>query len=190
MKPNNPNWSVAQLAGVLQISIAILLVSACSVNADISSARNFYQFEEQQLTSGQPEKAQLLSASAEGIEVVINLVPSTESIFNPDEAAILAAQGVEYFHTPVSWSSPKEDEIMRFIKAMDSVGDRKVLVHCWANARASALVHTHRMIQSTENQTAEYSELKRVWKEVAGYDLDRNDVWKEVIKRFAKERRN
>ncbi|WP_299752904.1 protein tyrosine phosphatase family protein [uncultured Tateyamaria sp.] len=149
--------------------------------ADISETRNFYQFEPTVLTSGQPSAAQLSEAADDGIEVVINLVPESEGIYNPEEGEILAAQGVEYIHVPVNWRDPKAEEFQNFLNAMDRVGDRKVLVHCWANARASALVAAHRAISAPDTQVAELEQLETIWSDVAGYDFSRNTVWQDYL---------
>ena len=149
--------------------------------ADISEARNFYQFEPTVLTSGQPNAAQLAEAADDGIEVVVNLVPESEGIYNPEEGGILAAQGVEYIHVPVNWRDPKSEEFQNFLNAMDRVGDRKVLVHCWANARASALVAAHRAIDAPDTQAAELEQLETIWSDVAGYDFVQNTVWQDYL---------
>ena len=149
--------------------------------ADINEARNFYQFEPTVLTSGQPSASQLAEAADDGIEVVINLVPESEGIYNPQEGEILAAQGVEYIHVPVNWRDPKAEEFQTFLNAMDRVGDRKVLVHCWANARASALVAAHRAIHAPGTQAAELDQLETIWSDVAGYDFARDTVWQEYL---------
>lgn len=169
----------------LVLSLLGLVLSASAVFADIASARNFYQYSDGVLTSGQPSEQQLETAAADGIEVVINIVPQSESIYNPQEGAILQSQGIEYIHVPVNWRSPKPTEIEAFLAAMDSVGDRKVLVHCWANARASALVSTYRISQAPETRTAELETLDQVWSDVAGYDLETNTVWQSVIDTYS-----
>ncbi|MFK7856750.1 MAG: protein tyrosine phosphatase family protein [Granulosicoccus sp.] len=174
------------------IRITTLVAIVCStmvsqVYAEISEARNFYKFSDNILSSGQPKQSHLESASEDGLEVVINIVPSSEAIYNPREKEILEKQGIEYFHTPVNWKSPKESEIRSFLNAMDEVGDRKVLVHCWANARASALIHVYQMTQSSDNAEARYTNLNKVWEEVAGYSLERNETWKNVIEQYAVE---
>ena len=149
--------------------------------ADISETRNFYQFEPTVLTSGQPSATQLAEAADDGIEVVINLVPEHEGIFNPKEEEILSAQGIEYIHVPVNWRDPKAEEFQNFLNAMDRVGDRKVLVHCWANARASALVAAHRAIQAPDTKAAELEQLETIWSDVAGYDFTRDTIWQEYL---------
>lgn len=169
---------------IRKITSAAAIIAALAMTpafADISEARNFYQFEPTVLTSGQPSASQLAEAADDGIEVVINLVPESEGIYNPDEGEILAAQGVEYIHVPVNWRDPKAEEFQSFLNAMDRVGDRKVLVHCWANARASAFVAAHRAIQAPDTQAAELAQLETIWSDVAGYDLAQNTVWQDYL---------
>ena len=78
------------------ILAAVLALSGAAAVADIDDARNFYKFDDRVLTSGQPSARQLSEISEDGIEIVINLVPKSERIYNPDERSILARQGVEY----------------------------------------------------------------------------------------------
>ena len=163
------------------VSIVMAALAMTPAFADISEARNFHQFEPTVLTSGQPSADQLSEAADDGIEVVINLVPESEGIYNPQEGEILAAQGVEYIHVPVNWRDPKSEEFQNFLNAMDRVGDRKVLVHCWANARASALVAAHRAITAPDTRAAELEQLETIWSDVAGYDFARNTVWQTFL---------
>jgi len=167
-----------RLFAIALISVAI---SASVASADVSTARNFYQYSDRVLTAGQPSQDILENVSDDGIEVVISVVPEYESVFNPRQGEILAEQGIEYIHVPVAWTSPTSEEFDRFIAAMDSVGERKVLVHCWANARASALVYAHRAINAPETQADELENLKTVWSDVAGYNLDNNTTWSAYL---------
>ncbi|WP_298362338.1 protein tyrosine phosphatase family protein [uncultured Litoreibacter sp.] len=166
---------------ITAVAIIMTTLAMTPALADITEARNFYQFEPTVLTSGQPNATQLAEAADDGIEVVINLVPESEGIYNPEEGEILAAQGVEYIHVPVSWRDPKAEEFQTFLNAMDRVGDRKVLVHCWANARASALVAAHRVIRAPDIQAAELEQLETIWRDVAGYDFARDTVWQDYL---------
>ena len=169
------------------IALFCYLVTITPSYADITDVRNFYQFSDNVLSAGQPKRRQLERVSEDSIEVVINIVPAYESIYEPDEAEILRKQGIEYIHTPVNWESPKASEIENFLVAMKKVDDRKVLVHCWVNARASALVHVYQMTQSSVNQAVEYESLRVIWDDIAGFSLDNNDTWQQVIKEYAVE---
>lgn len=167
----------------LMLSVVILSLAAVSGSvADISDARNFYQFDDRVLTSGQPDQTLLEKADEDGIEIVINLVPKTESIYNPMEADILQSQGIQYIHNPVNWNAPKESELKSFLFAMKKAEGKKVLIHCWSNARASALVYAYRVSKAPDTKAAEFERLQTVWKDVAGYDLATNQTWQKFLK--------
>ncbi len=169
---------------ILSIALISIIINFCIATtsfADITKARNFYSFSDNVITSGQPKQALLETAAEDNIKVVINIVPETEGIYNPNEAKILEEQGIKYFHVPVNWRSPKESELQAFLDVMDSVGDQKTLVHCWANARASALVYAHRVSKAPETQEEELERLKKVWSEVAGYSLENNQTWMKFL---------
>ena len=60
---------------------------------------------------------------------------------------------------------------------MNGLGDRKVLVHCWLNVRASAYVYAHRVTQHPDTQDAEFERLETVWSEVAEVELAMQPNW-------------
>ena len=120
-----------QLTLTLTMMLGLILTTIGASFADIQSTRNFYAFSDRLLTAGQPSESALKNASKDGIEVVINLVPPSESIFNPKEEEILTAQGIEYVHLPVSWRKPDPADLEKFLQVMKRAGDKKVLVHCW-----------------------------------------------------------
>ena len=71
-------------------------------------------------TSGQPTSAQLAAIKEAGYEVVINLATGTTPRDLPNEAAMVAAQGMEYIHIPVIWDNPTEADLARFFEVMDA----------------------------------------------------------------------
>src|SRR5256885_16487682 len=88
-------------------------------------------------TAGQPTSARLAAIKAAGYEVVINLATGTKPPDLPNEADVVAAQGMEYIHIPVVWDKPTEAALVRFFEAMDATQDKQRFVHCIANMRAS-----------------------------------------------------
>ena len=163
-------------------SIGFILMTTVSSFADIRSTRNFYAFTDRLLTTGQPDAATLKNASRDGIEAVVNLVPPSESVYNPKEGDILRAQGIEYIHIPISWREPKPAGLAQFMAAMRRLQGKKVLIHCWSNARASAFAYAYRVAQAPKTRNTEWNRLRKVWSEVAGYDLDRDAVWQAYLK--------
>ena len=169
------------LARTLIAGFILVSLTSQSSQADLQNTRNFYQFSDRLMTSGQPDEDALKSAPHDGIDVVINLVPPSEGIYNPKEAEILAVQGVEYIHIPVSWRSPDAADLETFLAAMDRIGDKKVLIHCWSNARASAFAYAHRVSQAPGTRVPEWKRLRTVWSEVAGYQLETDQVWQAFL---------
>ncbi len=169
------------LAKLTSIILSFIFMTSFAY-AGISKTRNFHSFDENLLTSGQPAQSILENAAEDGIEVVINLVPASESIYNPKEAETLEKQGIKYIHNPVNWSNPKPSELESFLAAMKQAEGKKVLVHCWANARASAFAYAYRASQNPETAGQEYEELKQIWKDVAGYNLEGNNTWQNFLK--------
>ena len=87
------------------------------------------------------------------------------------------------------WTAPKASEFRQFMEAMSKVGDRKVLVHCWGNVRASALVTAYRVIKKPNSRAAELNQLEEIWREVAGADFSKNSTWQAFLDRSIKSAR-
>jgi len=172
---------------LILLCFSLWLTAASNSFAGMETARNFYQYSDKVLTAGQPTQSLLENAAKDGIQVVINVVRPGESIYNEKEADILQKQGIEYIHVPVSWSQPNKEQLQSFLKAMDKVGNRKVLVHCWANARASALVYAHRVSKAPDSASSEFETLRRVWKDIVGIicysitDFGFFDVYPQIV---------
>lgn len=116
------------------------------------------------ITSGQPTAPQLKTLGAHGIEAVIYLAPSNVWDSIRDEPAILAAQGIQYLHIPIDFQKPGERDFDAFVKAMQGLQGRKVLVHCQVNMRASTLVFLYRTIVGKEAPGPAYESVQRIWK--------------------------
>jgi uncharacterized protein (TIGR01244 family) len=106
---------------------------------------NYVKIDERVVTGGQPTAPQLKAAAAEGFQAVINLVPSDSQNALPQEAEVVKASGMTYFHIPVSWQNPQESDFIKFAAAVKQVSGQKVLIHCAANYRATAFYSLYAM---------------------------------------------
>ena len=104
---------------------------------------------------------------------VINLAPHESENALPDEAATLAALGVEYTHLPVDFEQPTEEDFARFCEEMERIGSAPVLVHCAANMRVSAFVFRYRRDVLGEDPERAREDLHRLWQPFG--------VWKTFI---------
>jgi protein tyrosine phosphatase (PTP) superfamily phosphohydrolase (DUF442 family) len=115
------------------------------------------------VTAGQPDRASLQRLKAEGYAAVISLAPGDTADAVPDQAEILAAQGVEFVHIPIAWQGPEAKHLDAMAAAMRRLKGKRVLVHCQMNMRASALTFLYRTIHEKEDPAKAWSDVKPLW---------------------------
>ena len=124
-------------------------------------------------TSGQPTSAQLAAIKEAGYEVVINLATGTTPRDLPNEAEMVAAQGMEYIDIPVLWDSPTEADLARFFEVMDATKDKKRFVHCIANMRVSAFMFLYRVLRQGMPLEEARATMRQIW--------EPNAIWHKFI---------
>jgi protein tyrosine phosphatase (PTP) superfamily phosphohydrolase (DUF442 family) len=124
-------------------------------------------------TSGQPTSAQLAAIKEAGYEVVINLATGTTPRDLPNEADVVAAQGMEYIHIPVIWDNPTEADLARFFETMDTTQDKKRFVHCIANMRVSAFMFLYRVLRQGMPMEEARATMSQIWQP--------NPIWQKFI---------
>jgi protein tyrosine phosphatase (PTP) superfamily phosphohydrolase (DUF442 family) len=141
---------------------------------------NFVQVSEQMGTGGQPTEGQFEDAKAEGYQVVINLAPhDAGNNALPDEPGLLQSLGMDYHHIPIDWTAPEHTHFVAFCDAMEKVGDKKVLVHCAANFRVSAMVSSYGVKHLGWTTEQADALINRIWNSMPDYSM--NDVWQSFI---------
>jgi protein tyrosine phosphatase (PTP) superfamily phosphohydrolase (DUF442 family) len=115
------------------------------------------------VTAGQPDRASLQRLRAEGYAAVISLAPGNTPDAVPDQAQILAAQGVEFVHIPIPWQAPEARHLDAMAAAMQRLEGKKVLVHCQMNMRASAVTFLYRTIYGKEDPARAWGDVKPLW---------------------------
>jgi protein tyrosine phosphatase (PTP) superfamily phosphohydrolase (DUF442 family) len=141
---------------------------------DITQARNFRRVSDRLLTCGQPSEAQLASARAEGVEVVINLALHDDPRYSlRDERGTVESLGMTYVHIPVQFGAPAEEGLLAFFAAMDVHRERALLVHCGANYRVSAFLGLYNAIRLARPRAEAFALMDSVWAPDA--------VWAEFI---------
>jgi len=126
-------------------------------------------------TSGQPTRAELAELAAAGFEVVINLALPTSDNALPDEAELVQSLGMEYVHIPVVWDAPQPGDLLRFMDTMDTRLDRKILVHCALNYRASAFTALWRVLRQGGEKEKAFAVQETIWQ------LDDYPIWKIFV---------
>jgi uncharacterized protein (TIGR01244 family) len=147
--------------------IITVFASLCAITALAKPtefvAPNLVNITPKLVTSGQPSAEALSTLAQHGFEAVIYLVPSGVHGAVADEAAIVKRQGIEYIHIPIKFDQPTAQDFDAFASAMARLANRKVLVHCEINLRASSLMFLYRAIALKEDANSAYEAVTKVW---------------------------
>lgn len=171
VSPERPRAPADSTPRPLRRRVARLLAAAACLGlaappagaAQALDAPNVVAIDPMLVTSGQPTRAALGTLRQQGFQAVLYLAPSTVPDAVADEAAILAAQGIEFVHLPIPFGQPEERHALAVSQALQRLKGRKVLVHCQVNMRASSLVFLHRVIAGGQDAARAYASVSAVW---------------------------
>ena len=140
----------------------------------LSDIHNYRQAAPDLATSGQPREDQLAAIAAAGYDTVINLALHDDPRYAlHDEAASVAALGMEYVHIPVQFGAPTADDLSQFCNAMDRLKGHRVWVHCAANMRVTAFLGLYWQLREGWPEERAFLLMRDVWQP--------NDVWSSFI---------
>ena len=145
------------------ITFALLFqVAAATPTPVLDSIHNYRRISDHLATSGQMTYEQIPHLSEAGFEVVVNLAPAREER-NGREGFLVAERGMTYVNIPVDWQKPTLRDLEMFFAVMDANEDRRVLVHCFANMRASAFTYLYRTLRRGETREAALPDMAAIW---------------------------
>jgi len=171
------------------ILFAFVLITASQAEETLGLLElfNYYEYSPTLASSGQPTRDQLPALAAAGIEAVINLVPVDSPDAYAEEGELVRALALDYRHIPIAWEQPTEADLEAFFAAMQAFRGKRVLVHCYANARASAFVYLWRLRHGGDAAGAARADawdtLVRIWDWNEGYELGNVPTWSAFISR-------
>jgi len=141
----------------------------------LNEIHNFLPLTDSLLSSGMPTADQVTEIAQSGVELVINLAPFDPGRDLHDEAVLVESAGLDYLNIPVEWDAPTQEDLQAFIKTMDANADRKVLVHCRANYRATGFVTLYRILRLGWEPEEAFKDLRRIW------NPEDYPIWKKFI---------
>lgn len=147
---------------------ALIAIPLMAQGADLP-IRNYHVVDEHLGTGGTPGSGAMEALSADGYELIVDL----REDFDTNEARDALANGMSYINVPVSWRSPGDDELEAFMLIMEANPEKKVLVHCAANYRASAMVYLYQVIGEGRDSEEAFEDVEAVW--------EPNETWREFI---------
>jgi protein tyrosine phosphatase (PTP) superfamily phosphohydrolase (DUF442 family) len=144
---------------------------------------NFLALSENVFTGGMPNEEQLANAAQRGVELVINLAPHEVSNALPNETELVTSLGMQYINIPVIWNTPTKDGLDRFMDVMEENKDKRILIHCQANFRATAFVALYRILRQGWNTDDAMEGMHQIW------DTEDYPIWKMFIEESLKRSR-
>tara|TARA_R110002110_G_scaffold95455_1_gene246610 strand:+ start:174628 stop:175164 length:537 start_codon:yes stop_codon:yes gene_type:complete len=149
---------------------AYALEEADPVLAEIT---NFRQYSASFASSGQPSREQFQSLADQGFERVVYIAFTNNDNALSDADRLVKSLGMEYMHVPVDFNNPLADDFYAFADSMRRNPDKKTLLHCQVNARATAFSFLYRVIYEDVPVAEAKADMNSVWQP--------NAVWRDFI---------
>ena len=162
-------WRVSKCISLL----TILTVSGGTAYADLADIPNYRAYSKTFSSSGQPNKGQLQDVWIDGFERVIYLAFSDHDSSLEGEDRVAKELGMEYVNIPVNWGSPTPEDFAMFAAIMRSAPEKKTLLHCQVNYRASSFSFLYRVIYDDVSVKDAKADLDSVWTP--------NSIWTTLI---------
>jgi protein tyrosine phosphatase (PTP) superfamily phosphohydrolase (DUF442 family) len=158
-----------------QIPVILLIVMApgLSGSAELEDIRNYREYSSVFASSGQPSKEQLKTVKEAGYERIIFIGVSSSRSAIPDEDVTVKGLGMDYIHIPVIFDAPTKSDFYAFAAAMQHEQNRKTLLHCAGNFRASAFAFLYRVLYEDVPLVGAKADMNDVW--------HLNDAWRQLI---------
>ncbi len=141
----------------------VLVSSAAWGQLKPGAAPNIVEVSPRLVTSGQPTAEALAGLRAQGFDAVVYLAPPTVSDAVRDEALIVGRQGLVFVNIPIRFDAPTEQDFEALAAVLKGLSERRVLVHCQINLRASSMVFLYRVIAAKEDPARAYEAVAAVW---------------------------
>ena len=128
------------------IVLMLLATLSAAAQQEAPPIRNFVRVNEQFCTGAQPRLKHLEKLKAEGVKAVINLRTRGEHRADEEEAKAKEL-GLRYFHIPVVFGEPKEEQATEFLKITDDPENRPAFIHCAGAVRVGAFWMIRRVLR-------------------------------------------
>jgi protein tyrosine phosphatase (PTP) superfamily phosphohydrolase (DUF442 family) len=161
---------------VITLLTALISSTALAVEeppANLAEITNFRQYSASFASAGQPTEEQLQAVADAGFERVVYIAFTNNQNALPDEDQIVKRLGMEYMQVPVDFANPLPDDFYAFADSMQRNTDKKTLLHCQVNARATAFSFLYRVLYEDVPVAEAKADMNTVWQP--------NEVWRDFI---------
>jgi len=127
----------------------------------LASLTNYQTNNHFMVSSGLPSAAHFALLKAQGVGVVIDLIPNDRS----QEQQLVNSLSLDYLNIPVDWEKPTLANFLDYTNLMAAVErkNEKVLTHCKLNWRGAVFTYLYRITQLGEPETVPKQDLLAIW---------------------------
>lgn len=158
---------------VIVMALALAGLAASAKAEELSIITNFREYSPTLASSGQPLDMQFEMLKAEGFERIIYIAFTDSGKAIANEDVIVKGLGMEYIHIPVIWEQPTAADFYAFADVMQRYPDKKTLVHCQVNYRASAFSFLYRVLYQDVPIARAKADMNKVWQP--------DEIWRNLI---------
>jgi len=134
---------------------------------------NFRQYSSLFSSAGQPTLEQFQVLADHGFERIVYIAFTDNPNAVVDADKVVKDLGMEYMQVPVSFDNPLPDEFYAFADSMQRNTEKKTLLHCQVNARATAFSFLYRVIYDDVPVAEALADMNTVWQP--------NEVWRDFV---------
>ncbi len=145
----------------------------------LSDILNFLPLDPDLACAGQPGPGDFQALADEGFVAVLNLATAASTGHLPEEPELCARAGMDFHWIPVPWDSPQVAHYLRFQDWLDANRERKVLVHCAKNWRATVFCALYRILREGVSRRVAWDDVLEVW--------EPNPTWNALFEAVLKQ---
>ena len=134
---------------------------------------NFRQYSPTFASAGQPSREQFATIAENGFERIVYIAFTNNQNALTDADQVIKGLGMEYMQVPVDFDNPLPADFYAFADSMQRNTDKKTLLHCQVNARATAFSFLYRVIYEDVPIAEAKEDMNTVWQP--------NEVWRDFI---------
>ena len=141
--------------------------------AELADISNYREYSPTFSSSGQPTEEQLELLQEEGFERIVYIAFTNHRNSLANEDVLTKELGLDYVHIPVIWDQPTKSDFYAFAGAMQREPNRRTLLHCQVNFRASAFSFLYRVIYQKVPVAEAKADMNTVWAP--------NETWRDLL---------
>lgn len=159
----------------ITLALALLFAGFTTpvLSADMSVITNYREYSDNFASSGQPLETQFELLRSEGFERIIYIAFTNSDKAVPSEDFIVKELGMDYVHIPVIWKEPQASDFYAFADVMQRDPDKKTLLHCQVNYRATAFSFLYRVLYNHVPMVEAKADMNTIW--------EPDETWRELI---------